>query len=83
VEASAVRHRLEAAPFVALWPSATPPGSRDASAHEEALVTVLGQQEAAETVRLWVVIDHLVRGGAANAVGLLVAALADRSAPAH
>jgi aspartate-semialdehyde dehydrogenase len=81
---SAVRNRLERAPFVSLSPAGEKlPGSKDAAIHEEALVAELPAGSEARTVRFWIAVDHLVRGGAANAAALLVAALESAEATAH
>jgi aspartate-semialdehyde dehydrogenase len=84
VSTAAVRERLSAAPFVsASAAGGAAPGSMQAASHDDVLVTVLGEGAASDSVRLWIVIDHLVRGGAANAAELLATVLADRDAPAH
>jgi aspartate-semialdehyde dehydrogenase len=75
VELEQVRGRLAAAPSLNLS-SGDAPGVIEAATQEEVLVAVLGHGASADTVRFWIAIDHLVRGGAANAVAVLLAALA-------
>jgi aspartate-semialdehyde dehydrogenase len=77
VDLDSVRQRLADAPFVSLASPDAAPGAIEAAAHEGLLVAVLGSGHRPDRVRFWIVIDHLVRGGAANAVALLAAALAE------
>jgi aspartate-semialdehyde dehydrogenase len=79
-----IRQRLEAATLLRVSPAGSePPGSADAAMHEEVLVTMLERDDESDTLRLWCVVDHLVRGGSANAVALLAAARPDSSPPTH
>ncbi|HUP22064.1 MAG TPA: Asd/ArgC dimerization domain-containing protein [Thermoanaerobaculia bacterium] len=79
-----IRQKLEAATLLKVLPAGSePPGSADAAMHEEMLVTMLGHDDESGTTRLWCVLDHLVRGGSANAAVLLAAARPDSSPPTH
>ena len=80
VDLAEVRRRLAAAPFVSLAEGDRAPGVIEAAAHEVMLVAVLGSGYRPDHARFWIAIDHLVRGGAANAVALLAASTADEPA---
>jgi aspartate-semialdehyde dehydrogenase len=77
VDLAQVRSRLAEAPFVWLAGSDRAPGVIEAAVHEEVLVAVLGSGYRPDHARFWIAIDHLVRGGAANAVALLAASIGD------
>jgi aspartate-semialdehyde dehydrogenase len=80
----AVRERLAAAPMLAVSAPGDPAsGALDAALHDEVQVTLLGSDQESHVHRFWIVADHLIRGGAANAVALLEAALAEVASPTN
>ena len=84
VSPTTVRDRLETAPHLEVAAAGAPaPGSRDAAIHEEVLVVMLDPAGETDTMHFFVTVDHLVRGGAANAVDLLATVLAEPAGPTH